>query len=379
MGLPPRDFESRASTNSAIPARGWTGNYNRGMNPGMTMRTMVGVLALLSGMAMAQVTDPSAAIVSYEKPDREEFLLRGAKKEGEVSVYTSLISEDLTALSATFEKKYGIKVKGWRASSEKVLQRAVTEARANRHEADVIETNGPELEAAQREKVLQPLKSPHLKDLMPQALRPHGEWVGTRINMFVHSYNTSLVKKEELPKTYADLADPRWKGRLGIEAEDDDWFAMVVRELGEEKGLRIFRDIAKNGFSVRKGHTLLAGLVGSGEIPFALTTYSHGAEKMKQRGAPVEWYAIEPAIGRANGVAIARKPAHPHAAALFVDFILSPEGQAILEKGGYVPANLRLGSRSQKLPLKFVDPALVLDESGKWKKLYGEIVLGNAR
>jgi iron(III) transport system substrate-binding protein len=345
----------------------------------MTMRLIVGVLALLWGVAFAQATDPSAAIVSYENPDREQFLLRGAKKESEVSVYTSLISEDLAALSAAFEKKYGIKVKGWRASSEKVLQRAVTEARANRYEADVIETNGPELEAAHREKVLQPLKSPHLKDLMPQALRPHGEWVGTRINMFVHSYNTSLVKKEELPKTYADLADPRWKGRLGIEAEDDDWFAMVVRELGEEKGLRIFRDIAKNGFSVRKGHTLLAGLVGSGEIPFALTTYSHGAEKMKQRGAPVEWYAIEPAIGRANGVAIARKPAHPHAAALFVDFILSPEGQAILEKGGYVPANLRLGSRAQKLPLKFVDPAVVLDESDKWKKLYGEIVLGNAR
>jgi iron(III) transport system substrate-binding protein len=80
-----------------------------------------------------------------------------------------------------------------------------------------------------------------------------------------------------------------------------------------------------------------------------------------------------------RGALIARKPAHPHAAALFVDFILSPEGQAILEKGGYVPANLRLGSRAQKLPLKFVDPAVVLDESDKWKKLYGEIVLGNAR
>ena len=345
----------------------------------MTLRIILAVLSLASGLAAAQAPDPSAAIVTYEKPDREQFLLAGAKKEGEVSVYTSLISEDLAALSAAFEKKYGVKVKGWRASSEKVLQRAVTEARANRNEADVIETNGPELEAAHREKVLQPLKSPHLKDLMPQALRPHGEWVGTRINMFVHSYNTSLVKKEELPKTYADLAHPRWKGRLGIEAEDDDWFAMVVRELGEEKGLKTFRDIAKNGFSVRKGHTLLAGLVGSGEVPFALTTYSHGAEKMKQRGAPVDWYAIEPAIGRANGVGISRKPAHPHAAALFADFILSPEGQAILEKGGYVPANLKTGNRAQKLPLKFVDPAVVLDEHDKWKKLWSEIVLGNAR
>jgi iron(III) transport system substrate-binding protein len=315
----------------------------------------------------------------HEGADREQVLLQGARKEGEVAVYTSLIAEDLSALSAAFEKKYGVKVKGWRAGSEKVLQRAITESRAGRAEADVIETNGPELEALYREKMLQPLRSPHLGDLMPQAVRPHGHWVGTRINMFVHSYNTQLVRKEEVPRTYADLAHPRWKGRLGIEAEDEDWFAMVVKELGEEAGLKTFREIARvNGFSVRKGHTLLAGLVGSGEVPFALTTYSHGAEKMKQRGAPVEWYAIEPAIGRANGVAVVKKPAHPHAAALFVDFVLSPEGQAILEKGGYVPANLKLGNRAQKLPLKFVDPAVVLDEDAKWKKLWSEIVLGNA-
>src|SRR5690349_7161209 len=108
--------------------------------------------------------------MQYDRADREQYLAQGAKKEGEVAVYTSLISEDLLALSAAFEKKYGVKVKGWRASSEKVLQRSVTEARANRSDADVIETNGPELEAIHREKVLQPLKSPHLKELMPQAL-----------------------------------------------------------------------------------------------------------------------------------------------------------------------------------------------------------------
>jgi iron(III) transport system substrate-binding protein len=332
--------------------------------------------ALASAATLAWAQSP----VLREGADRERFLIDGAKKEGEVAVYTSLISEDLGALAAAFEKKYGVKVKGWRAGSEKVLQRAVTEARAGRMDADIIETNGPELEALYREKVLQPLRSPHLKDLMPQAVRPHSHWVGTRINLFVHSYNTNLVKKDEVPRSYADFAHPRWKGRLGIEAEDEDWFAMVVKELGEEAGLKLFREIGKvNGFSVRKGHTLLAGLVGSGEVPFALTTYSHGAEKMKQRGAPLEWYAIEPAIGRANGVAVMARPAHPHAAALFVDFILSPEGQAILEKGGYVPANLKVEHRAQRLPLKFVDPAVILDEADKWKKLWSEIVLGAAR
>jgi iron(III) transport system substrate-binding protein len=310
----------------------------------------------------------------------QDLQYEAAKKEGEVMLYTSLVPEDLSALSAAFERKHGVKLKAWRANSEKVLQRAVTEARAGRNDADVIETNGPQLESAYREQLLQPLRSAHIKDLMPQALQAHGHWVGTRINMFVHSYNTRLVSKDELPRSYADLAHPRWKGRLGIEAEDEDWFAMVVKELGEEAGLRTFREIARlNGFSVRRGHTLLAGLVASGEIPFALTTYSHGAEKMKQKGAPVEWFAIPPAIGRANGIGVLRRPPHPHAAALFVDFLLSPEGQAILEKGGYVPANLRVANPAQKLPLKFVDPAVILDEDAKWKKLWGEIVLGTAK
>jgi iron(III) transport system substrate-binding protein len=303
-----------------------------------------------------------------------------ARKEGEVMLYTSLVPEDLTPLAAAFEKRYGVKLKTWRANSEKVLQRAVTEMRAGRADADVVETNGPQMESLYREKGLQPLRSAHLKDLMPQALRPHGQWVGTRINMFVQSYNTKLVKQDELPKSYADLTNPRWKGRLGIEAEDEDWFAMVIKELGEEAGLRTFREIVRvNGLSVRRGHTLLAGLVASGEIPLALTTYSHGAEKMKHKGAPVEWFAIAPAIGRANGAGILKNAPHPHAAALFVDFLLSPEAQVILQKGGYVPANLKVADPAQKLPLKFVDPALILDEDAKWKKLWAEVILGGPR
>ena len=326
------------------------------------MKALAALILAIPALALAQV-DPEKA-----------------RKEGEVMLYTSLVPDDLTQLAAAFEKKYGVKLKTWRANSEKVLQRAVTEARAGRHDADVVETNGPQLESLYREKGLQPLRSPHIKDLMAQAVQKHGHWVGTRINMFVQSYNTNLVKKDELPKSYAELAHPRWKGRLGIEAEDEDWFAMIVKELGEDVGLRTFREIVKvNGLSVRKGHTLLAGLVASGEIPLALTTYSHGAEKMKQKGAPVEWFAIAPAIGRANGIGVTRKPPHPHAAALFVDFLLSPEGQSILQKGGYVPANLRVEDRAQKLPLRFVDPAVILDEHDKWKKLWQEIVLGSAR
>jgi ABC-type Fe3+ transport system substrate-binding protein len=335
--------------------------------------------ALAAGPLRAQTAD-IAGLAQYEGADREQRLARAAKGEREVTLYSSLVVEDLTALSAAFEKKYGVRLKYWRAGSEKVVQRTVTEARAGRFDFDVVETNGPELESLHREKLLQPAASPHFKDLLPDAIRPHKEWIGDRLNMFVHAYNTNLVKKEDLPKSYQDFLNPKWKGKLGIEAEDVDWFATVVTAMGEQKGLQLFRDIvAKNGLSVRKGHTLLAGLVASGEVPFALTVYNHNADKLKKRGAPVDWYAIPPAIARVNGVALSRKPPHPNAAVLFYDFILSPEGQAILVKGNYVPTNVKADPKAAKVKLKFVDPALILDQNAKWDKLYTEIVTRQAK
>ncbi len=275
-----------------------------------------------SGASRAQPVDV-AGLALYEGGDREQRFVKGARAEGEINLYSSLVVEDLNALAAAFQKRYGVKLKFWRAGSEKMVQRIVTEARAGRFDFDVVETNGPELESLHREKLLQKAVSPRFPELMPEAVRAHREWVGTRLNLFVHAYNTRLVKKEELPKSYQDFLQPRWKGRLGIEAEDVDWFATVVKELGEDRGLKLFREIvARNGLSVRKGHTLLAGLVATGEVPFALTVYNHNAEKLKQKGAPVDWYAIEPAIARVNGVALSRKPPHPHAAVLFYDFML---------------------------------------------------------
>ena len=332
-------------------------------------------LSIADPLVATQAVESAASLANYEGSDREKRLLDGARKEREVNVYTSLVTEDVTNLAAAFEKKYGVKLRFWRASSENVVQRIASEARANRFDFDLVETNGPELETIHRENLLLPARSPHDANLIPAAIRPHRAWVGTRLNMFVQAYNTSLVRKDELPRTYQDLRDPKWKGKLGIEAEDSDWFGAVVRDLGEDKGLKLFREIvATNGISVRKGHTLLAGLVASGEVPLALTVYNHNAERLKRRGAPIDWYAIPPAYVRANGIAISRKPPHPYGAILFYDFLLSEDGQRILEKGNYVPTNLRLGNPAHSLTLKFIDPGMVLDESAKWDKLWEQII-----
>src|SRR5439155_10084312 len=137
-------------------------------------------------------------------------------------------------------------------------------------------------------------------------------------------YNTNLVKKADLPKSYDDLLDPKWKGRIAIEADDSDWFAGLVGQLGQERGTKLFRDIAAtNGFSVRKGHTLLANLVAAGEVPLALTVFNYTAEQLKRKGAPVDWLPLPPVVSMPNSIAVANAAPHPHAAVLFLDFMLS--------------------------------------------------------
>ena len=345
--------------------------------PGFTLlASLLAAGAVLSAPAIGQVkANATAAEVGlYAGPDRLRKLIEGAKKEGELNLYTSAQSDDMGVLVAAYEKKYGVKVSVWRASSEKVLQRAVAEARANRYTMDIAETNGPEMESMHREKILQAIKSPYLAELIPQALRPHGEWVGTRLNVFAQAYNTQAVRKQDLPKRWEDLLDPKWKGKLGIEQEDSDWLAGVMGEIGEAKGTKLFKEIvAKNGISVRKGHTLLTQLVVSGEIPLALTVYNYKAEQVKGKGAPIDWFSIGTAIARPNGVGVARRAPHPHAAVLFYDFEISEEGQKILAQRDFVPTSRKIDTPLNKLPLKFVDARVTLDEYDKWANLYEEI------
>jgi hypothetical protein len=187
------------------------------------------------------------------------------------------------------------------------------------------------------------VQSPYLADLIAPAVPPHREWVGFCLNVLVAAFNTNLVKRQELPASYQDLTDPRWKGRLGIEVDDFDWFAGLIEELGEANGLDTFRAIAAtNGFSVRKGHTLLANLVAAGEVPLALTVFNYTAEQLKRKGAPVDWLALPPVISMPNSIAVA-SAAPPHAALLLLDFMLS-DAQKLLAERDYVVTSTQVGS-----------------------------------
>jgi len=338
------------------------------------------VFCFAVGAAAAASPQEVAALAGYDGPDYLQRLQDEARKEGELTLYTSATMEDITAVNSAFEKKYGIKVNVWRAGADKVLQRVVTEAQGRRYDVDVVEASTPALESLHRENILAAVNSPRHASLIQGAVPPHREWVGSRLNVFVHAYNTQLIRKRDLPKSYQDLADPKWKGKLGIEAADEDWFANVVDSLGEEQGLALFKKIvATNGVSVRKGHTLLTNMVASGEVPFALTVYNFTAEQFKQKGAPLDWYVMSPAIARANGLGVARRAPHPHAALLYYDFSISDEGQRILAGRDFVPTSSKISSAMQDTPLKLVDVAKLLDDGDKWTHLYEQIFIKQAR
>ena len=336
--------------------------------------SLAAAITLLAPSAFAQ-TRTLADLAAYQGPDRTQRLIEGAKKEGAVSIYGSTVAEDMRPVSDAFKKKYGIEFQYWRASSENLVQRTVAENRAGRCLVDGFATVAAELEALHREKLLQAVKTPLTADLIPIAFRPHGEWVATRLNIFSAAYNTNLVKKEEAPKSYEDLKDPRWKGRLAIEASDFDWFGTIVMKMGEDKGLALFKEIVKtNGMSLRKGHTLLSNLVAAGEVPLALTVYSYKPEQQKRAGAPVEPLYLSPLVALGYGPAVAKCAPHPHAALLFYDFMIG-EGQEIMAERDMTPTNPKIRPLPQSVDLTLIDPAEMLDNRQKWEDLWNSIVL----
>jgi iron(III) transport system substrate-binding protein len=340
---------------------------------------LAGSLALLSWWpASAQVAASAGADAAFDA-DRTEKLIAGARKAGAVTVYSSANQDDMALLAGAFEKKYGVKVLAWRASSEQVVQRGVTEARAGRFDADVFETSGTAMESLHREKLLLPVKSPALAALNPAALTAHGEWTGTRYNVFVAAYNSQLVRHEELPRSYDDLVAPKWKGRLGIEADDSDWFGALMDQLGEDRGLGLFRRIAAaNGISVRKGHTLLAGLIVSGEVPLAIATYAYRVEQLKNKGAPVDWFTLAPVVARFDGVGVSRHAPHPDAAVLFFDFMLT-DAQELLRARDHFTAARETRQLPGAMAVSFIDPAKALDESRKWSRTYRDVITNQGR
>jgi len=333
------------------------------------------LLALLASLAEAS----NRELFLYRGADRAERLATGAKQEGTLVLYSTMTLEDANPLLAAFEKKHAIKVKMWRAVNQKLVQRALAEARAGQLAADAFEGSGPGLEMLYQEGLLEEFYSPAFADIPQEAFPRHRGYAPDNLLFTVMGYNTKLVPPAEVPARYEDLLAAKWRGKIGIESSNVAWFAAVVQAMGEEKGLSYFRALAASGPQVRSGHTLLTELVAAGEIPIALTVYNQAVDKLKEKGAPLDWKALQPAFGRADGIALTKSAPHPHAALLFADFVLSPEGQRFIKQASRVPVNRRVDSSFDKGEFRIIDLAALLKSWDKWESRWQSLFLRERR
>jgi iron(III) transport system substrate-binding protein len=183
------------------------------------------------------------------------------------------------------------------------------------------------------------------------------------------------MQRSQIPATYEGFADPKWKGRIAIEATDAEWMATLVKTWGAARGMDYFRRLSALRPEVRQGHVLLAALVAAGDVPVGLTAYNSNVLPLKRKGAPIDFVPVQPVVARPQGIGVARNAPHPNAALLFTDFVLSPEGQRLFESMGRVPASTRVKSELNNFPFTMIDAATALDEKEKWETLWNELFL----
>jgi iron(III) transport system substrate-binding protein len=310
--------------------------------------------------------------------ERHKALVELAEKEGKLSIYTS--NTDMDSLVEGFMKEYKIDVSVYRGNSESVLQRVLQEHQANYFGNDFMDTNAGELNIMNKEGLFYPYKG-ELRDAVRKDGQANG-WTASRFNVFVVGWNTSKVKPGEEPKSFEELADPKWKGQISMEVSDVDWFAGLYKYyLDQGKSDAEIRDlftrIAANS-KVAKGHTTQGELLSAGQFAITVSSYSHTIDKAADKGAPVSWHPasgppIQPIVVRPNGVALMKTATNPAAAMLFVDWELT-EGQKILAKAfriGAIP-----GAKDPLVGLKVVavpEQELLADPK-KWDELYAGIV-----
>jgi iron(III) transport system substrate-binding protein len=273
-----------------------------------------------------------------------DAVLDAAKREGEIVFYASMNLAEANIMIAEFEKRYPpIKVKLYRTGSEKLLTRVLTEARAKRVSADVIQTVEFSMHIFKRRDVL----ARHISQsdsFYPKNFKEAGFWTTVYYNPYVTAYNTRLVAPRVLPKTYDDLLDPQWNGKMMMEGTKADWFAGMLQIMGQERGLKYMRALAKQQPTLREGHELLAQLVAAGEGLLDINIPASSVDRMKGKGAPIDWIALGEAPAIMVGIGLASQAAHVNAARLFIDFALSREGQKIQQGFGRLVARTDLAS-----------------------------------
>lgn len=263
-----------------------------------------------------------------------------ARKEGRINLYGSMLENEATAVFSAFEKTYpGVKIDYFRSSEDKLVSKILAEAKAKTYNFDALITTA----AAHLKTYGMALKwsPPSASGFNPDLVDPDGMATPVYINTNVIQYNTRLVAKADVPKSYEDLTQSKWKGKLCLEDSDFEWFAGLQSFMGRERALDLFKKIAANQPAMRNGHGLLSDLVSAGECPVAVNNYGNQVARAQKNGAETDFVAINPVVTIVAPAVISKNAPHPNAAKLYVNWITSKEGQEfIVKNGGRIPVRV---------------------------------------
>ena len=303
------------------------------------MKTLILTLSFLfiGAPAWSQTAKPSSAadLASYTGSDRERVLLEGAKREGKVVWYTTLAAEQNKQIAGAFETKYpGVKVETFRTGSSALAQRLLTEAKARRHIADAIETTLPGLLTFRDNQLLLPYTSPHLAAFPDEAKEKAPKnlvyWTNARESYIGFAYNNRLLNAADVPKNFDGLLRPGLKDTMGLSG--DDTGARSIGAMVRVKGDGFVKKLKEQNIRMHMmAGSALTQLVAAGEIFASPSQFYSATNVAARRGAPVAWVPMDLVVTNAGGAAVYANAQRPHAALLFADFILSPEGQKLLE------------------------------------------------
>jgi iron(III) transport system substrate-binding protein len=266
--------------------------------------------------------------VSQSLAISNQELVKGAKKEGHLVYWTTMTLSQSREVVDEFEKKYPyIKVDLFRTGGGPMLNKILTEARANRFAWDLVSGRGELFLPLMKRKLLAPYRSPEAKKIPSDMKDNQGYWTGYYVNPYALGYNTELVKKADAPKTYQDLLHPRWKGgKISIDTEAFGLFHGLMVTWGKEKTVSYFKKLAAQEPVPMRGNTHRVQLVMAGEFPLIIA-YAPTIQRATSMGAPIDWVPLEPVVIQVNPVMLSAKAPNPNAAKLFMDFILPGEGQ----------------------------------------------------
>jgi iron(III) transport system substrate-binding protein len=311
----------------------------------------------------------------YQGTDRERLLLEGAKKEGEVTFYTSN-TWVAGPVAQEFGKKYPfVKISVWRSDSKGLLKRLTEEAASNRNIADVAESSPEYMSIFQRRNMLQEHYSPELAayddDAKVKGKAGVYSWTNREIYISL-GFNTSLVSPADAPKSIRDLMDPKYRGKMSIAGTTTgvQWVGALSETLGRE----FLEKLGAQDINVQNiSGAALAELIASGEVPLSPTIFNSNIFTARQKGAPVEWRSLDPVIAAVGTSAMVVNAPHPHAALLLLDFLHSKEGQQAAMKGGLSSARTDIGSLEQKFKKVYLESKYPPEEYEKkfneWENL----------